>query len=228
MSTKEPAPVLLSEATHAIGDRQSDHDHVDQQPLNQVMQFVRPSCMKRGERKNDEIHELLNRRAKEQAANQRVLLQKEQPPTRRVVSCRRRKSNQEVQANAKKINSRVPVFSYLPAQQTPGNRQRNIPSKENAGLQKVYCSGNQSAHRDCQQCASFREGPRCGLIRHPGYSLSSLISDHTSMIFAANFQLVPIEGSCRPLRYENDEPQPQERAAFGLMKLNPWRISVSS
>jgi hypothetical protein len=66
------------------------------------------------------------------------------------------------------------------------------------------------------------------LIRHPGYSLSSLISDHTSMIFAANFQLVPIEGSCRPLRYENDEPQPQERAAFGLMKLNPWRISVSS
>ena len=27
---------------------------------------------------------------------------------------------------------------------------------------------------------------------------------------------------------ENDEPQPQERVEFGLMKLNPWRISVSS
>jgi hypothetical protein len=27
---------------------------------------------------------------------------------------------------------------------------------------------------------------------------------------------------------ENDEPQPQEREEFGLMKLNPCRISVSS
>jgi len=27
---------------------------------------------------------------------------------------------------------------------------------------------------------------------------------------------------------ENDVPQPQERAELGLMKLNPWRISVSS
>jgi hypothetical protein len=27
---------------------------------------------------------------------------------------------------------------------------------------------------------------------------------------------------------EKDEPQPQERAEFGLMKLNPWRINVSS
>jgi len=27
---------------------------------------------------------------------------------------------------------------------------------------------------------------------------------------------------------ENDEPQPQERFEFGLMKLNPCRISVSS
>ena len=30
------------------------------------------------------------------------------------------------------------------------------------------------------------------------------------------------------VHYENDEPQPQERVEFGLMKLNPWRISVSS
>lgn len=27
---------------------------------------------------------------------------------------------------------------------------------------------------------------------------------------------------------ENEEPQPQERDEFGLMKLNPCRISVSS
>ena len=27
---------------------------------------------------------------------------------------------------------------------------------------------------------------------------------------------------------ENDEPQPQERVEFGLIKLNPCRISVSS
>ena len=27
---------------------------------------------------------------------------------------------------------------------------------------------------------------------------------------------------------EKDEPQPQEREEFGLMKLKPWRISVSS
>jgi len=27
---------------------------------------------------------------------------------------------------------------------------------------------------------------------------------------------------------EKDEPHPQERVELGLMKLNPWRISVSS
>ena len=27
---------------------------------------------------------------------------------------------------------------------------------------------------------------------------------------------------------EKEEPQPQEREEFGLMKLKPWRISVSS
>jgi len=27
---------------------------------------------------------------------------------------------------------------------------------------------------------------------------------------------------------ENDVPQPHEREEFGLMKLKPWRISVSS
>jgi len=122
MGAKEPAPVLFPEATNAVGDRQSDHDHVDQQTLNQALQAVRPSCMKRGERKNNEIHEFLNRSAKEQAANQRVLLQKEQPPARRIVGSRRRESNQEVQANAKNINSRVPVANNLSTQQTCGNR----------------------------------------------------------------------------------------------------------
>ena len=34
--------------------------------------------------------------------------------------------------------------------------------------------------------------------------------------------------TCLALYTENDVPQPQERAEFGLMKLNPWRISVSS
>ena len=36
----------------------------------------------------------------------------------------------------------------------------------------------------------------------------------------------------RPLRAalytEKDVPQPHERVEFGLMKLNPWRINVSS
>jgi hypothetical protein len=34
--------------------------------------------------------------------------------------------------------------------------------------------------------------------------------------------------SCETEAYENDEPQPQEREEFGLIKLNPCRISVSS
>jgi hypothetical protein len=35
--------------------------------------------------------------------------------------------------------------------------------------------------------------------------------------------------SCEAEAYdEKDEPQPQEREEFGLMKLKPWRISVSS
>jgi hypothetical protein len=36
-------------------------------------------------------------------------------------------------------------------------------------------------------------------------------------------------GKILPAAYdEKDEPQPQERVELGLMKLNPWRISVSS
>jgi hypothetical protein len=37
-----------------------------------------------------------------------------------------------------------------------------------------------------------------------------------------------IELQCDQTYDEKDEPQPQEREEFGLMKLKPCRISVSS
>ncbi len=43
---------------------------------------------------------------------------------------------------------------------------------------------------------------------------------------ARTLQTTHLQTNCR--QEENDEPQPQEREEFGLMKLNPCRINVSS
>ena len=65
---------LFCESPNAKGNRQSDHDHVHKQSLNQVMKFVRTPCVKGGERQNDKTHYQFNRSAEEQTAHQRVHL----------------------------------------------------------------------------------------------------------------------------------------------------------
>jgi hypothetical protein len=76
---------LFREPPNAVGNRQPDHDHVHNQPWNQVVQLVRPSCVKRGERQDDQIHYLFNRGAEEQATHQHVLLHETQSAAGRVV-----------------------------------------------------------------------------------------------------------------------------------------------
>ena len=68
-------PRLFRESPNAEGNREPDHDHVYEQPLNQVMKVVRASCVKRGEGQNDKIHYFFNCGAKEQTAHQWMLLQ---------------------------------------------------------------------------------------------------------------------------------------------------------
>src|SRR5580704_10122106 len=97
------------------------------------MKCVRAPRVKRGERQNDQSHYLFHCGAKEQAAHQWVFLQKTQPAARRVVNSRRRAGDKEVQYDTKNIGANAPMES-LPAQQARGNRQRNVPSKQEARL----------------------------------------------------------------------------------------------
>src|ERR1700732_4381477 len=122
-SRREPshtATTSLRESPNAEGNRQPDHDHVDKQPLNHVMKFVRAPFVKRGERQNDVTHYHLNCGTKEQAAHQRVLLQKNQSAACREVNTCRRESNKEVQEDTQEIGG-YPSLQSLPSQQARGN-----------------------------------------------------------------------------------------------------------
>jgi hypothetical protein len=54
---------LFREVPNAERNRQADHDHVDHQALNQVVQLGRTACVKLGERQDDQIHDQLDPRA---------------------------------------------------------------------------------------------------------------------------------------------------------------------
>ena len=92
--------------------------------------------MKRGERQNDKIHDFLNSRTVGQAANQRIPLQKRQPAAGRVVESRKRESDEEVQEDAQNVG-RCASLESLTSQQARGDRQGNVPSKQDAGLGQV-------------------------------------------------------------------------------------------
>ena len=71
-----PALCLFGEVPNAEGNRQPDNDHVHTQTEKHVMKCVRAPGVKRGKRQNYVTHYQFNGDAKEQAAHQRVLLQK--------------------------------------------------------------------------------------------------------------------------------------------------------
>jgi len=59
-------------------------------------------------------------------------------------------------------------------------------------------------------------------------SLCPMEQDQHAIGTAVSMTLSTMELSRNNPYDENDEPQPQERVEFGLMKLKPCRISVSS
>jgi len=111
------------------------------------MKFVGAPGVKRGEGQNDKIHYLLNRGAKEQATYHRVFRHKTQLAAYRVINSRCRASNKEVQKDTQNIGADASMES-LPPQQTAGNHERNVPSKQDASLKKVQSPGNPAAHGD--------------------------------------------------------------------------------
>src|ERR1700723_2737495 len=113
------------------------------------MKFVRALSVKRGERQNDVTHSQLTRHAVEQATPQRMLDQENQPAACPVVNSRRRRSDKEVQADTENIGAGASLQSPRP-QQTCGNHERNLRSKQDASLCEIKTPGNQAASGDCQ------------------------------------------------------------------------------
>ena len=60
---------LFRESTNAVGNRQSNDNHVDEQSLNQVEQLVGAPGVKGRERQNDEAHEQFHRLAIKQTGH---------------------------------------------------------------------------------------------------------------------------------------------------------------
>ena len=77
------------EASNAVGNRQAYDNHVDEQTLEQVMKFVRTSGMERGEGQNDEVHEVFDGGAEEQATDEGMLGHEGQAAAGGVVDGRR-------------------------------------------------------------------------------------------------------------------------------------------
>src|SRR5467141_4065274 len=112
----EAATRLFRKPPNAEGNWEPNDNHVDKQPKNKVVEFVRAPGVKRGERQNDKIHDLFHRGAKEQTAHQRVLRHKTQLAACRVVNSRCRASNKEVQCDTKNIGADASLESLPPRQ----------------------------------------------------------------------------------------------------------------
>src|SRR5579863_2525196 len=119
---------LPAEPPYAERNRQSDDDHMHEQPQDQVVKFIRAAGVKGGERKNDKVHDFLHRSAVKQPANERMLHQEYQAPAGRIVKGREREGDEEVQQDSDEIGRNTPM-NGLPTQQAGGNDPRNIPSE---------------------------------------------------------------------------------------------------
>src|SRR5450755_853508 len=127
---------LSREAPNAVGNRQADDDHVYRQPQDQIAKLVRTPGVKRRDRQDDEIHYLFDRSAEEQATDQRILFQEWKLQTCPVINGSRRACDEEVQQDTENISG-CASMQRLPSQQPGSDRQRDIPSKEDAGLCQV-------------------------------------------------------------------------------------------
>ena len=105
--------------------------------------------MKRRERQDDEVHDIFHRTAEEQAADDPMFLHERQLAAERVVSCRCRASNEEVEDDSQSVRASTAV-DRLSTQQSGGNPARNSPTKQNAGLQQIQRAGGDAADCDCE------------------------------------------------------------------------------
>jgi uncharacterized membrane protein len=105
---------LFRESADAVGNRQANHHHVHTQAQKQIVQGIGATGVKRGERQNNQVHDLLDRSAKEKAAYQRVLFQKSQPAAGYVISGSSRESNEVVQQHSQDVDADSALESPFP------------------------------------------------------------------------------------------------------------------
>src|ERR1700730_6185956 len=98
------------------------------------MQSVRTPGVKRGEWQNDKIHDLLHCGTEEQAADYWMLSQESQTAAGHVVNRGCSAGDKERQHDTQNVGARASVES-APPQQACGNRERNVPSKQDASLE---------------------------------------------------------------------------------------------
>ena len=78
-----------------------------------------------------------------------MLRHKTQPAAGRVINSRCLESDKEVEEDTQNIRAWASVES-LPSQQAGRNHERNLPSKQHAGLPEIQSTGDFVAHGDRQ------------------------------------------------------------------------------
>jgi hypothetical protein len=104
--------------------------------------------VKRGERQNDQGHNLFHRGTKHQAAYQWVFRHKTQLPADPVENRSSRTRNKEMQEHAQSKGAHA-FLKCLWTEKAAGNRERNLPAKEKGSLRQVQNPGNPAACSDC-------------------------------------------------------------------------------
>jgi hypothetical protein len=85
--------------------------------------------MKRGERQDDEVHDLFDRGAVKQTADQRMFFQEGQPAACGVVNGRCRQGDEEVQQDAESVDTCASMGGFR-TQESCRDGERDAPSEE--------------------------------------------------------------------------------------------------
>ena len=127
---------------------------MDDQAENEVVKPVGSSCVKRGERQDDEIHHVLHRRAEEQAADQWVIDWEEEAAAPGVIDRRDAECDEKMQQDSQRIGARASV-ERRPSKQPRGDRERNPPAEQNHRLREVQHADKKTTDADGQKSSAI-------------------------------------------------------------------------
>jgi hypothetical protein len=162
-------PVLAGELCVDEGDGQAYQKHVDQETLEQCVEWIRPAGVVGAERKDDEIHHEIRGHSVEDSADEEVVAEEGKFEAGEAVDGGDGGGDEEVQEEAEEPGAEAAVAG-LRAEQAAGDAAADAPSKSDKRGSDVEGAGDGATDEDGHENPSFvnrvGEGSNVGGRRH--------------------------------------------------------------